>query len=262
MSISEQLNALMGGDAGPNDRPMSRFGLTLAKVTNINDDKKLNRVKCLPIGSPDAEETDWCYVMAPMGGKSCGMFFFPQVNDLVVLAYLDDDPHRPLVLGAYWNTETVPPVKVENGKAEDYMIRTPKKIELLFHDEDKKQKVTLTMPSGTVLTLDDGEQRVQLKDKEGNNALDMDLKKGEITLQAKTKLTLAAGKTTVVLESGGNITQKGSGTVSIEATNIQEKAKSKLAMEGLTAEMKASTTADVKASGGPLTLKGLIVKIN
>lgn len=37
---------------------------------------------------------------------------------------------------------------VQNGKAEDYAIKTPKKIELLFHDEEKKQKVTLTMPSG------------------------------------------------------------------------------------------------------------------
>lgn len=115
MSISEQLNALMGGDAGPNDRPMSRFGLTLAKVTNINDDKKLNRVKCLPIGSPDAEETDWCYVMAPLGGKGCGQFFFPNVNDLVVLAYLGGDPHRPLVLGAIWNTVVTPPYTVQNG---------------------------------------------------------------------------------------------------------------------------------------------------
>lgn len=109
MSIADQLDAMMGQTRQLTGREMSRCGLTLAKVTNINDDQKFNRVKCLPIGSENAEETDWCYVMTPMGGKECGMFFFPQVNDLVVLAYLDDDPHRPLVLGGYWNNEVLPP---------------------------------------------------------------------------------------------------------------------------------------------------------
>ena len=261
MSIAEQIDALMGQAGGTTGREMSRSGLTLAKVTNIQDDKKFNRVKCLPIGSADAEETDWCYVMTPMGGKDCGMFFFPQVNDLVVLAYLDDDPHRPLVLGGYWNTEVKPPLTVENGKAEDYAIRTPKKIELLLHDEDKKQKVTLTMPSGTVLTVDDGGEQVALQDKEGTNALTMDLKKGEITLKAKTKLTLSAGETSIVLESSGNITEMGSATISLEGTNVQAKASGKLALQGATAQVKSDAALDLNASG-PATLKGVIVKIN
>lgn len=261
MNIVEQLDAMMGMASATPGKEMSRSGLTLAKVTNIKDDKKFNRVKCLPIGSANAEETDWCYVMTPMGGKECGMFFFPQVNDLVVLAYLDDDPHRPLVLGGFWNTEVKPPYSVQEGKSEDYSIRTPRKIELLLHDEDKKQKVTLTMPSGTVLMLDDGGEKISLQDKEGNNALTMDLKKGEATLKAKTKLTLAAGSTTMVLESSGNITGKGSAKVALEGANIAAKASGKLDLQGATAAVKASATLDLNASG-PATLKGAIVKIN
>ena len=103
MSIAEELDAVIGKSGAVSAREMSRSGLTLAKVTNIKDEENLNRVKCLPISAKDEEETDWCYVMAPMGGKDCGAMFFPQVDDLVVLAYLDDDPHRPLVLGAYWS---------------------------------------------------------------------------------------------------------------------------------------------------------------
>ncbi|HJH62241.1 MAG TPA: phage baseplate assembly protein V [Firmicutes bacterium] len=261
MSIAEQLDVLMEQTAGRTSREMSRRGITLAKVTNIQDDKKLNRVKCLPIGSADAEETDWCYVMTPMGGKDCGMFFFPQVNDLVVLAYLDDDPHRPLVLGGYWNTQVKPPYTVENGKAEDYGIRTPRRIDLALHDEDKKQRVTLTMPSGTVLTVDDGGERVSVQDKDGANGLLLDLKRGEVTLKAKTKLTLCAGNTSLVLESGGNLTGKGSGTVSLEGANVQAKASGRMTLQGATAEVKSDATLDLNASG-PATLKGAVVKIN
>ena len=76
MSIAEELQAAMGG-MGQIGRQMERPGLALAVVTNINDEEKLNRVKCLPIENENAEETDWCYVMAPLGGKECGQFFSP-----------------------------------------------------------------------------------------------------------------------------------------------------------------------------------------
>lgn len=258
MSIVDQL----GGAIRDGFRPEQRDGaLTLAKVTNIKDDKNFCRVKCLPIGAQDSEETDWCYVMTPMGGKECGLCFFPQVNDLVVLAYLGNDPHRPLVLGGFWNSEVKPPYPIKDGKLQDYAIRTPKKIELLFHDEDKKQRVTLTMPSGAVITVDDGDSKVEIKDKSGDNALNMDLKKGEIALKAKTKLTLSAGSTAITLESNGKITEKGSGAFSMEGANVQVKASGKLAMQGATAEVKSSATLDLKASG-PASLKGAIVKIN
>lgn len=75
-----------------------------------------------------------------------GIFWFPRLDDLVVLAYLDDDPHRPLVIGSLWTTEVKPPYTIEEGKVQEYAMRTPSKIELLMHDEEKKHKVTLTLP--------------------------------------------------------------------------------------------------------------------
>ena len=261
MSISDQLDKMMGLAGQTDSRQMSRSGLTLAKVTNVTDEDKLNRVKCLPIGAKDEEETDWCYVMSPLGGKDCGAFFFPQVDDLVVLAYLDDDPHRPLVLGAYWNTETTPPLTIQDGKVEEYLLRTPKKIEILLHDKDNEQKVTLTMPSGTLISIDDKEQKIDIQDKGGDNALSMDLKGGNVELKAKTKLTLSAGDTKLTLESSGNLTGKASAKVAFEAANIEQKASAGLKLSGAQAEVKASATLDLNASG-PATLKGAMVNIN
>ena len=81
MSIWEELHGGVG--AFQQDDEMCRTGLYLAVVTNVNDEEKLNRVKCIPIENDEQEETDWCYVMAPLGGKGCGQFFFPSVNDLL-----------------------------------------------------------------------------------------------------------------------------------------------------------------------------------
>lgn len=259
MSVIDQLNALEGGM--PDRREMNRGGVSLARITNVTDPDKFNRVKCLPVGSENAEETDWCYVMAPNGGASYGIFWFPRVDDLVVIAYLDDDPHRPLVLGALWTTESTPPYPIEDGKVQQYALRTPAGMELLMHDEENKNKVTLTMPSGTILVLDDENEQINLQDKDGENALQMDLRGGNITLKAKTKLALSAGDTTITLESSGNIAAKGSNKLSAEGATVAVKASAKLAMQGASAEMKADTTLDLNASG-PATLKGAMVKIN
>ena len=246
MGIADQFQEALDASGQGYERQMARPGLTLAKVTNVTDPDKLNRVKCLPIENENKEETDWCYVMAPLGGKQCGQFFFPNVNDLVVLAYLGGDPHRPMVIGAFWNTEVKPPYVIEGGKVQEFSIKTPGGTELLFHDEKKKEKVTLTLPSGTTLIVDDEKQAVSLKDKAGGNALTMDLKGGNVALKAKTKLTLSAGQTTITLESSGNITQK---------------ANAKVAIQGAQAEVKATAALTLQATG-PATLKGAIVNIN
>lgn len=265
MSIAEQLDSLSREMGMGLRRGMDRRGLTLAKVTNVTDPEKFNRVKCLPIGSENTEskeETDWCYVMAPAGGMERGIFWFPRLDDLVVLAYLDDDPHRPLVIGSLWTTEVKPPYTVEEGKVQEYAMRTPSKIELLMHDEEKKHKVTLTLPSGTTLVLDDETQKVELRDKESKNALLMDLKEGNISLTAANKIELSAGgEATVTLEKAGNITIKASQKVAMEGVNVEEKASANLKLEGATAAVKSSGTLELTATGNT-TLKGLMVNIN
>lgn len=261
MSIAKQFEETLHRSGKGLSSQMDRTGLALAVVTNINDDEKLNRVKCQLLDNEKNEETDWCYVMSPMGGKQCGQFFFPRVDDLVVVGFLGGDPHRPIVLGSYWNTDVKPPYQIKDAKVYDYSIKMPTGTELHLYDEPDKQKVTLTLPSGTVLCIDDEKKSVTLADQKKENSLVMDLQKGEVALNAKTKLTLAAGQTTIVLESNGNITEKSSNKIAMSAANIEGKASAKLALEGATAEVKASATMTLQASG-PANLKGAIVKIN
>ena len=284
MSIADQLLSMTEQTGGASGLPS--VGMTIAKVTNVTDEEKLNRVKCLPLGEKnEAEETDWCYVMAPMGGKERGTFFFPQVDDLVILGYLNNDNHAPLVLGAIWTSETTPPYTINEGKVQDYSIKTSSKIELLFHDEENKHKASLTMPSEAAMTMDDEKKSITIQDKEGKNALTMDLDKGEITLTADKKLTLVTGSASITMESSGKITIKGDADISVEsganlnlqgtpklsaqATNVEIKADAQLNLQGAQGSVKADATMEVKAGatmtldgGGMATLKGGMVKIN
>lgn len=262
MGIAEQFQSALNASGQTYDRQMARMGLTLATVTNITDPDKLNRVKCLPIENKDnEEETDWCYVMAPLGGANRGQFFFPSVDDQVVLAYLGGDPHRPMVIGGWWNTQVSPPYAIEDGKVYNYSVKTPTGTELLLYDEPDKQKATLTLPSGSVLRIDDENKAIALQDKAGDNVLTMDLDGGNVELKAKTKLTLAAGDTTITLEASGSITVKASQKVSIEAATIEEKGSTKVSVEGGAAEVKSNGTLTLQATG-PAALKGAVVNIN
>ena len=259
--VSEQFGALMEAN-GKQMGQGSVFSLTLAKVKSIDDKDKLNRVRCQPITAKDNELTDWCYVMTPMSGPDRGLFMFPQVDDLVVLGYLGNDPHNPIVLGGFWCADSKPPVAISDGKAEDYCLKTPNKVALELHDEDKKQKMTITMPSGTVIEIDDDKQTVTTKNKGGDTSMLMKMKDGEIELKAKSKLTLAVGNASVVLESNGNITIKGTGgSVSIEGNEFSGKAQSSLAMQGANASVKGNASLSLESSGTAI-LKGSLLKLN
>ena len=258
--IGDHMKALFGFGDTPGAQ-CSMFSLTLATVKNIKDDQNLNRVKCLPIGAPDEELTDWCYVMTPMGGKERGLFLFPQVGDLVVLGYLENDPHRPIVLGGFWTAESPAPVKVEKGKAEDYCLKTPKKVELALHDEDKKQKLTVTMPSGIVVTIDDESQTVTTKNKAGDTAITMKMKDGEIELKAKSKLTLSAGKASITLDKAGKITAKGTDNILLDGKAVISKSKGTAVMQGMDVNIKANKDLDLKSTG-TTSVKGTLLKLN
>jgi len=261
MSIAKQFEDTMEGAELGASSQMQRHGLTLAVVTNINDEEKLNRVKCIPIENGQKEETDWCYVMAPLGGKQHGQFFFPNVDDLVVLGYLGGDPHRPFVLGAFWNTEVAPPYVIEEGKVHNFSIKTPGGTELLFYDEPDKQRFTVTLPSGSSLVINDEAKEISLSDKDKKNLLSMSLQGGEITLQADQKLTLSAGSTKIVLEASGNLTQSADSKISMSAATLEGKASASLSLKGAAAEVKADGTLTLQASG-PTAVKGAIVQIN
>ncbi len=264
MSLVKELG---GALATGSSRDVERGSLTLAKVTNIKDEKGLDRVKCLPIGGAKEEETDWCYVMTPMGGPSRGLCLFPQVDDLVVLAYLGDDPHRPIVLGSFWDKEQPSPCPIEDGKVQDYALKTPKGVSILLHDEDKKQSVTLTLPSGATIRVDDGAKKLEIHDKKSENALTMDLEKGDISIQAKNSLTLASSGATIVMKDGisvkakGKLEVKSDGSATLNGSAIEAKSSGKLALQGAMVQVKADGKLDLSASG-PASVKGAILKLN
>ena len=242
-------------------KEMRKSGLVLAVVTNIKDPQSLGRIKCRPVtNDKDVAETDWCFCMTPAGGNGYGLFFFPNVDDLVVMSYLGGDVHHPVVLGAYWADAVKAPYEITDGKNEVISIKTPTGSEFKFDDEKDKQKITVTTPSGALILIDDDKKELSVKGND-DNSMTIKWEGGEIELKAKSKLTLAAGDTKITLDSSGSVEIKSSSKIALDTGDAEIKAKNGVKADGASVKVNAKGQMNLEATG-MTTLKGQMVNIN
>ena len=207
-------------------------GLQVGIVTALQDDPDgEDRIKVrLPLVST-SEEGTWARLATLDAGEERGTFFRPEVDDEVIVGFLDGDPRFPVVLGScHSSAKPTPEPAQDDNHVKGFQSRS--KMRLTF-DDDKKV-VVLETPEGNKLTLSEDAKAVSLEDQHGNS----------ITLDDKG----------ITLDSSKDVILKASGDVKFEGTNVELKAQSNFKAEG-------QAGADIKASG-TLTLKGALVRIN
>ena len=253
--MSELVDMFGASGGGSIEKGGNRSGIALAKITNIKDPKNLGRVKCAYITSDkDAGETGWLYCITPFGGDQYGSFFHPNVGNIVAIAYENGDIHRPFVIGCLWVKDAKPPLKVTNGKNEEYKLITPNKSYVDFSDTKGKEKITVATPKNRTVVLDDENQLIEVSD--GKNTISMNGKTGEVALTCDKKLTIKVGSGVTITCDGntGGVTIKTNKEIKLDSAQIAAKASG-------TAEVSSSGALTLKASG-VTTVKGSMTKIN
>ena len=150
-------------------------------------------------------------------------------------------------------------------------VRTKGGCEVVLDDEKGKESIRVTTPAKLSLCLEDEKKTIYLKDEKGENAVTLDCKDGNITVCAKTKITLTAGSNSneaIVIDGNSikitsqDIKNEAKGTFSAEGQNIKLAAKANFNVEGKAGvEAKASGSMKLNSSG-ILEVKGSMVKIN
>lgn len=208
-------------------------GLQLGIVTKLEQDPEgEDRVRVRIPMIDSAGNGVWARVACMDAGKERGAFFRPEVNDEVVIGFLQDDPRYPVILGQLNSSKNPAPVQAKDTNHEKG-IYTRDKLKLVFNDE--KKSITLETPGGQSLVIDDDAGSIVITDKNGN--------------------TLTLDSNGISLESGKDITIKASTAVKVESgTDLGLKAGTQLKAEGSAgAELSTSAIA---------TIKGSMVKIN
>jgi uncharacterized protein involved in type VI secretion and phage assembly len=129
-----------------------QIGVALGIVTNLKDPQGEGRIKVKFTSFPDGgPESAWAPIAVPLAGGSRGMFFMPEKNDEVLLAFDRGDFDHPYVIGFLWNGVDKPP----EPNPKNRVILTPGGHTLRFEDSDNAKKIIIRSSGGLEITLDD-----------------------------------------------------------------------------------------------------------
>lgn len=207
-------------------------GLQIGLVTALEGDpEEEGRVK-VRIPMIDAtEEGVWARVATLDAGKNRGTFFMPELQDEVILGFLNDDPRNPIIVGMVNSSAKPAGFEPKDDNHEKGLV-TRSGMKIVF--DDNKINLKIETPNGNVLNISDDEGQIQLADENGNK--------------------LIMNSDGITIESAADLNLKATGDVNIEGTNITQSANANFKAEGSAgAEISTSATA---------VLKGSIVQIN
>lgn len=220
-----------------NDQPASGLfaavhGLQIGKVTQLEsdpdgEDRILVRLPMVD----NSEQGIWARIATLDAGENRGSFFRPEVDDEVIVGFINENPNDAIVLGMMNSSAKPAPIVASDDNHEKGFV-TRSEMKFIFNDE--KKSVVLETPAGKKITVDEDKGVIILED-ENSNTITMD----------------TAG---ISMESKGDINLKASGDVKIEGMNINAKANAQFKAEG-------SAGAEVSTSAVAV-LKGSLVQIN
>jgi uncharacterized protein involved in type VI secretion and phage assembly len=202
-------------------------GLQIGVVTQLESDPASEfriQVK-FPLMDNDAEGI-WARVASLDAGDTRGCFFMPEVNDEVIVGFINDDPRDAVVLGML-NSSSKPAPLTPADDNHEKGIFTRSKMKILFNDD--KKSMTLHTPAGKEIILDEDQNKILIKD-ENNNKIEL-------------------SKDGIIIESCKDIKLKATADIKGEGVNIELKGSGNFKGEGSGgAKLTSSGTTDVKGS--------------
>lgn len=249
------------------------YGLHLAIVTDgwdegaAGDPDKLGRVRIKYMWGPDNgtdAKSAWARVSQSWVGRSWGTVWTPPVDTEVLVAFIDGDPDRPIVVGCLYNGVD----KIHSLIGDDHAktkngVVTKSGHEFWFDDKSGSEKIRLFSKKDydveiknnqTVVIHKDDDQKVK-----GNRS-------EEITQNFDTKVT--SGNMSTKIASGSQSTEAaqkielkvGGNSITIDMTGVTIKG-TMVKIEGQ-AMFEAKAPMSTVKGDGMLILKGGIVLIN
>jgi uncharacterized protein involved in type VI secretion and phage assembly len=214
-------------------------GLICGKVSKIADDPNGEyRIQVqVPVLGDDVSL--WARYTVPDGGSSRGLVYYPEVDDEVVLGFLNNDSRYPIILGSLFSGTNTPPTEPESTNAEKGFY-SKKELKLLFNDED--ETITIETAGGNTITVDNKGSSVDIKDAGGN---EVKLSSSGIDISSASNLNIKAS---------GNIDINASGNLTLGGINVEASAQ---------ANFKASGNAGANLETTAIAVvKGSLVQIN
>lgn len=223
-------------------------GLQTGKVKQISDDPagEFRVLVTLPILGSTGSSGVWSRLGTFYGSNKVGAVFFPEIGDEVIVAFMNDDPRFPVIVGSLYSKPLPPPYPPDTENTIKG-IKTRSSIELTF--DDKNKIFTVTTPGGRSVTLDDTAGKITITDKKKTISMSSDL----ITISSDADIRMSATGN-ITITAGGDLTLRATGDATMSGLNVSSKASVAFAAQG-------GASAKLSASGN-VSIQGALVGIN
>jgi len=226
-----------------------QYGLHYGIVCQNKDPDNLNRIKVrLPwLDGGDQDQTHWAQYLTPMEGKKFGWYALPDVDDVVVVAFISGDISQPVILGGVWSKPDFSPEPNEDGKNNFRGYRSRSGHRLILDDTSKTKVVIADKTCKNVIGIGEfekdgagpntcavfkppmsGTSGISISTMEGK--MELTCKDGTLKMEAEDTIKINA-KTTIEMKAGTNIELKGDSTAKLTSGSPSNYDASKMDIE-------------------------------
>lgn len=190
-------NELLRSMLATHDPDGKCYGVVVGIVTNNRDPDNMHRVKVRFPWLNQNDESNWARVANPMAGNGRGIYFLPEVDDEVLLAFEHGSIEHPYVVGSLWNGKDQPHESNSDGSNDNRSIKSR---------------------SGHVVRLCDksGSESIEIIDKSGNNKIVICTSGNKILMEATGDIEITSQTGNIKLSAVG-IELKAQANVDISA---------------------------------------------
>ena len=229
------------------DRPAIRkappeLSVITGVVTNNDDPDQGGRVKVQFHTANLDDESGWARCAAPHAGGDHSFYMIPEIGDEVVVAFEDNDPSQPIVLGSIFNSSSPPDSNHVNSQNEKKLLTTKSGNMISICDTSGEEEIA-------IVTADEKSQVVMKAGSSPSITVQSD---GDITLDGKNITIKASGKIDVSADQ--SIEQNATGKMVLGSSQSSE-------MSAPQIKVKADATLDLNGSA-TVTVKGGVIKLN
>jgi uncharacterized protein involved in type VI secretion and phage assembly len=190
-------------------------GVAVAIVKENKDDSGLGRVKVSFPWHSQPQQSYWARVATPMAGKKRGIYFIPEVNDEVLVAFERGDLRFPYVVGSLWNGPDQSPENNADGNNDVRVIHSRSDHKITINDNTGTPLVQIEIADGKRVTINkDG---IELNDAQGNK-VNIQSTAGTIAIEAATSISIKAPQ--ISIEASGTMTVKSGGTLTVSGSLV------------------------------------------
>ena len=200
-------------------------------------------------------------ILRPYAGKDYGFYYQPEKDDIVLVGFIGNNMQKPVILGCLYPADAgfVNESFIKENTNRHYKFKQG--FEYTETDESNKQGLTVASPKGLTEIIEDENETITLKDKNGKNLLKIDSKNGAVELTADKKITLKAGSCTITMDGQGGKVEIKADKISLAANQqVDVKGNTAVNLSGTQAKLEGQSMVEVK-SGAMVQVSGSLIKL-